>query len=56
MHFNVFEAAPENLVDGPSHQPPANAPIKVSHFSFVSDISPDEDALSAARVFPVGHH
>lgn len=32
VHFNVFEAAPENQVDGPSNQPPPNAPIKVCHF------------------------
>ena len=31
VHFNVFEAAPENQVDGPSNQPPPNAPIKVCH-------------------------
>jgi hypothetical protein len=27
VHFNVFEAAPENQVDGPSNQPPPTAPI-----------------------------
>lgn len=30
VHFNVFEAAPENQIDGPSNQPLPTAPIKVS--------------------------
>jgi len=32
VHFNVFEAAPENQVDGPSNQPPPNAPIKMPEY------------------------
>lgn len=30
VHFNVFEAAPENQIDGPNNQPLPTAPIKVS--------------------------
>jgi len=32
VHFNVFEAAPENQVDGPNHQPPPTAPIKLPEY------------------------
>lgn len=37
VHFNVFEAAPENQVDGPGNQPPPNTPIKVCHLCLTSN-------------------
>lgn len=33
-HFNVFDAAPENLHDGPGNQPPAGVPIKAGSIFF----------------------
>lgn len=45
VHFNVFEAAPENQIDGPSNQPLPTAPIKVkpvlpsSHQYLLTNIS-----------------
>jgi len=48
MHFNVFEAAPENERDGPSHQAAQNAGGKVS-FCYLTLISNMLNDLLTAR-------
>jgi hypothetical protein len=61
VHFNVFEAAPENQIDGPSHQPLPTAPFKVTRtvilvFNCPRLIPTFVNVNSDARILPVAIH
>lgn len=53
MHFNVFEAAPENERDGPSQQAAQNAGGKVRTSDFTNDDITESSIYSATRILPI---
>jgi hypothetical protein len=56
MHFNVFEAAPENERDGPSHQVAQNAGGKVSALVLSSLYSAGHElCFAVARILPIDY-
>jgi hypothetical protein len=56
MHFNVFEAAPENERDGPSQQAAQNAGAKVRTLDCTKEDITESSIYLATGVFPIDLH